>query len=96
MIDPYRVLGVDRTADDEAIRAAYLAALRESPPERDRARFESVRTAYEAIRDQRRRIAHELFDLSLPSVEDVLIAISSDLAPQPPTERRILRVLGGK
>ena len=88
MIDPYRVLGVDLTADDEAIR--------ESPPERDRERFESVRTAYEAVRDQRRRIAHELFDLSLPSVEDVLSAISSDLVPQPPTWRRVMRVLGGK
>jgi DnaJ-class molecular chaperone len=64
MIDPYRVLGVDLTASDEAIRAAYLAAIRESPPERDRERFESVREAYEAISNQRRRLAHELFDYS--------------------------------
>jgi curved DNA-binding protein CbpA len=56
MIDPYRVLGVDLTAGDEAIRAAYLAAIRESPPERDRERFESVRTAYEAICNHRRRL----------------------------------------
>ena len=62
---PYRVLGVDLSADDETIRAAYLAAIRESPPERDRERFESVRAAYETIADPRRRIAHSLFDLSL-------------------------------
>lgn len=96
MIDPYRVLGVALTAGDEAIRAAYLAAIRESPPERDRERFESVRTAYEAICNCRRRIAHELFDHSSPTVDDVLIAITSDFVPQCPTERRLLRVLGAK
>ena len=36
MTDPYRLLGVPETADDEAIRAAYLAAIRACPPERDR------------------------------------------------------------
>jgi curved DNA-binding protein CbpA len=54
MIDPYRVLGVEPEASDEAIRAAYLAAIRQSPPERDRERFANVREAYEAISDQRR------------------------------------------
>lgn len=96
MIDPYRVLGVDLTANDETIRAAYLAAIRESPPERDRERFESVRTAYEAICDHRRRLAHALFDCSLPTIDDLLSAVSSDFVPQPPTERRLLRLLGAK
>ncbi|MEF8715560.1 MAG: DnaJ domain-containing protein [Accumulibacter sp.] len=96
MIDPYRVLGVDLSASDEAIRAAYLSAIRESPPERDRERFESVRTAYEAISDHRRRLAHALFDHSPPTIDDLLSAVSSDLAPQPPTERRLLRLLGAK
>ena len=96
MIDPYRALGVDLTAGDEAIRAAYLAAIRESPPERDRERFESVRAAYEAICSHRRRFAHQLFDHSTPTVDEVLSAISSDFVPQCPTERRLLRVLGAK
>ena len=96
MIDPYRVLGVDLTASDETIRAAYLAAIRESPPERDRERFESVRTAYEAICTLRRRLAHALFDCSLPTIDDLLSAVSSDFVPQPPTELRLLRLLGAK
>ncbi|MEF8748719.1 MAG: DnaJ domain-containing protein [Candidatus Accumulibacter propinquus] len=96
MIDPYRVLGVEPAANDEVIRAAYLAAIRDSPPERDRQRFESVRTAYEAIRDHRRRVAHSLFDCSPPNVEDLLSAVSSDFEPRPPNERRLLRVLGAK
>ena len=96
MIDPYRVLGVDLTAADETIRAAYLTAIRESPPERDRERFESVRTAYEAICNHRRRLAHTLFDRSLPTIDDLLSVVNSDFAPQPPTERRLLRLLGEK
>ncbi len=96
MIDPYRVLGVEPEASDEAIRAAYLAAIRQSPPERDRERFANVREAYEAISDQRRRLAHELFDHSEPSVDDLLNAVSSDFAPRCPSERQVLRVLGAK
>ncbi|NMQ27547.1 molecular chaperone DnaJ [Candidatus Accumulibacter phosphatis] len=96
MIDPYRILGVEMGANDETIRAAYLAAIRESPPERDRQRFESVRAAYEAISDHRRRLAHQLFDRSSPSVDDVLHALSSDFAPALPSEQRVLRVLGAK
>jgi DnaJ-class molecular chaperone len=96
MIDPYRVLGVDRAASDETNRRAYLAAIRESPPERDRERFESVRAAYEALSDHRRRLAHELFDRSPPSVDDLLQALSSDFAPALPSEQRLLRVLGAK
>lgn len=96
MIDPYRVLGVEVGASDETIRSAYLTAVRESPPERDRARFESVRAAYEAISDQRRRLAQQLFDCSPPTVDDVLSVISSDFVPQLPSERRLLRVLGAK
>ena len=49
MTDPYHVLGVAETADDSSIRAAYLAAVRACPPERDRQRFEQVRAAFEAI-----------------------------------------------
>ena len=36
MTDPYGVLGVPDTADDAAIRAAYLEAIRLCPPERDK------------------------------------------------------------
>ncbi|MBP6708393.1 MAG: DnaJ domain-containing protein [Candidatus Accumulibacter sp.] len=96
MIDPYRVLGVEAGATDEAIRAAYLKAIRESPPERDRQRFESVRNAYEAVSDHRRRLAHGLFDRSEPTLDDLLAAVSSDFAPSPPSERRLLHLLGAK
>lgn len=96
MIDPYRVLDVERSASDETIRAAYLAAIRQSPPERDRERFERVRAAYESISDQRRRVAHDLFACSAPSLDDLLSAVSADFTPAPPNEQQLLRLLGAE
>ena len=96
VIDPYRVLDVDPAATDDAIRAAYLAAIRASPPERDRERFEQVRSAYEAIADSRRRVAHHLFDGSPATIDDLVRAVSADFAPSAPGERNLLRVLGAK
>jgi curved DNA-binding protein CbpA len=60
-MNPFAVLGVDETADDEAVRAAYLTALRASPPDRDPAGFRRIRDAYEALRDKEQRLALWLF-----------------------------------
>jgi DnaJ-class molecular chaperone len=94
MTDPYRHLGVPETADDDTIRAAYLAAIRACPPERDRLRFEQVRAAFEAISSEPRRDAHALFDTQLPTVQDVLQALSAHWRPGQPSEATLLRVLG--
>jgi curved DNA-binding protein CbpA len=93
MTDPYRILGVSVTSDDEAIRAAYLAAIRDCPPERDRLRFEGVRAAYEAIATVRGRLSHALFDKSIPTPEDVLDAVNAEFQPRRADERRLRRVL---
>jgi curved DNA-binding protein CbpA len=55
------VLGIDETADDEVVRVAYLAAVRRSPPDRDPEGFRRVREAYDAVRDEERRLALRLF-----------------------------------
>jgi curved DNA-binding protein CbpA len=94
MTDPYRQLGVPETADDDTIRAAYLAAIRACPPERDRLRFEQVRAAFEAISSEPRRHAHALFDTQVPTAQDVLEALSVDWRPSHPSEATLLRVLG--
>lgn len=96
MTDPYRLLGVPETADDEAIRAAYLTAIRACPPERDRQRFEQVRAAYECIATERDRLAHALFDTAAPTVQEVLELVSADWRPGRPDEQRLRRLLGGK
>lgn len=72
MRDPYLTLGVPLDATDEAVHAAYLAAIKACPPERDPRRFAAVRQAYETLRTQRDRLAWELFDVSLPHPQDIL------------------------
>jgi len=94
MTDPYRQLGVPETADDETIRAAYLAAIRACPPERDRQRFEQVRAAFEAIATEPLRVAHALFDTSAPTAHDVLDVLSAGWQPARPTEAALYRLLG--
>ena len=59
--NPYAVLGVGPEADDEQIRAAYLGKLKQHPPDRCPDEFESVRDAYDLLRDRRRRAQHTLF-----------------------------------
>ncbi|MDP4027968.1 MAG: J domain-containing protein [Gallionella sp.] len=96
MSNPYRILGVPVTAGDEAIRAAYLTAIRDCPPEHDRQRFERVRAAYESVATVRGRLSHALFDKTVPSPEDILDAVSTDFQPRRVDERRLRRILGAK
>jgi curved DNA-binding protein CbpA len=58
---PYAVLDVSPDADDERIRAAYLAKLKQYPPDRSPTEFEQVRDAYDLLRDRHRRTQHTLF-----------------------------------
>ena len=59
--DPFAVLRLDETANDEMIREAYIVALRISPPDRDPEGFRRIRDAYEQLRDPERRLALRLF-----------------------------------
>ena len=94
MTDPYRQLGVAESADDSSIRAAYLAAVRACPPERNRQRFEQVRAAFEAISTEPRRLAYALFDTTAPTLQEVAEALTSQWQAGRPTEAALYRVLG--
>lgn len=94
MTDPYRLLGVPPSADDETIRAAYLAAIRNCPPERDRDRFERVRAAYESIAHARDRLVHTLFDTSVPTPQEVVERLRDEWKPGLPTRSTLYRLLG--
>jgi curved DNA-binding protein CbpA len=72
MSDPYLALGITSDADDALVHAAYLAAIKACPPERDLQRFQTVRAAYELIRTRKDRLRYELFDTSLPAVTELL------------------------
>jgi curved DNA-binding protein CbpA len=80
-MNPFAALGVEETADDEAVRAAYLEAVRKSPPDRDPQGFKRIREAYEALRDSERRLALRLF--GPPPLENLV-----ELLDAFPMERR--------
>jgi curved DNA-binding protein CbpA len=78
-MNPFTVLGLEETADDEAVRVAYLAAVRKSPPDRDPEGFRRIREAYEALRDSEHRLALRLFGPPpLTNVEELLDAVPAE------------------
>ena len=60
--DPYEVLGLSPSANEDEIRNRYLARVREFPPDRAPDEFVRTRTAYDALRDPIQRIERRLFD----------------------------------
>ncbi|ABM60937.1 heat shock protein DnaJ domain-containing protein [Halorhodospira halophila] len=92
--DPYLCLGVARDAEDETIHGAYLAAVRGCPPERDPRRFEALRQAYQAIRTERMRLAHDLFDTLPATALDILDRAAPAHPPGRPDEESFRAVLG--
>lgn len=94
--DPWLVLGVPEDADDAAIEAAWLAGLKRWPPERDAARFEALRNAWEALRDQRRRAAHSLFDSTPPTIGDLLERAGPVGVPRRPDRALLTALLRGE
>lgn len=95
LTDPYLLLGVPAGAGDAEIRAAYLAAVRACPPERDTQRFAQIRAAYEAIATAEARLDHELFNTTAPTTADLLAACMATWQPGRPGEARLKQVLGG-
>ncbi len=60
---PYEILAIDRQADDQAVRQAYLELVRRYPPDRDPQRFQQIHDAYELLKDEESRARYYLFDL---------------------------------
>ena len=60
MSDPFSVLGIGEDAGDDQIKQRYLALVRAFPPDREPERFRAYRAAYEALRDQRKRLEAKL------------------------------------
>jgi len=78
-MNPFPVLRLEETADVEPVRAAYMRALRASPPDRDPEGFRRIREAYEALRDTESRLALRLFGPPpLANLEELLDAFPEE------------------
>ena len=84
-MNPYLILGVSPQADDAAIRRAYLAAVKEAPPDAHPQRFQAVSAAYERIKDEPARLRYTLFNHECPgdSPLDVLRRFAQVRASEP-------------
>ena len=49
--NPYKVLGVERSADERAVKKAYVALVRKFSPEKHPEDFKKIRAAYELLLD---------------------------------------------
>lgn len=96
MSDPYLILGVAPDAGDADIEAAYLEGVKRCPPERDPARFQALRGAYEALRTRRGRLGHELFDTAPPTAGEILDRAAPVGEPRRPDAALFAALLRGQ
>ena len=75
MKTPYTILAVPETANDKAVKKAYLEAVRQNPPDRQPDQFRRIRRAYEQIATQKDRLRYELFDTTCPDRMDIARAM---------------------
>jgi curved DNA-binding protein CbpA len=96
MRDPFTILGVADDAGDAEIRRRYLALVRDFPPDRAPERFQELRAAYEALSDERRRLATKLLHTNSAALSrlsmDALWA-GSDGPPARATRRTVTALL---
>lgn len=93
MKDPFAVLEVAETATDLEIKKAYLAKVREYPPDRAPERFKDVRAAFETLQTQRDRMRYRLFHAKPPDVRDLLVPLLEEAVSQRPSEALFRKVL---
>jgi DnaJ-class molecular chaperone len=65
-------LQISVTADDNEIKASYLAGVRDNPPDKNPVRFAEIREAYEQIATKEARLNYMLFQSPLLNLHDLL------------------------
>ncbi len=85
MNDPFTVLGVGEDAGDDQIKQRYLSLVRAFPPDREPERFQAYRAAYEALRDQRKRLEAKLLRTNDAALSRLKLLV---LAPSKPVSGR--------
>lgn len=66
-MNPFDVLAISADADDETVRKAYLDLVRRFSPDIHPTEFKRINRAYEAIRDEKARLTHYLFNTETPA-----------------------------
>ena len=78
-MNPFEILGISSDADDKTVRQAYLAGLRQFPPDKDPQGFQRLRAAYEKVDTEMKRIAVSLdWPYSLSTKEEILSVFATE------------------
>lgn len=93
MTNPFEILKIADSANDAEIRAAYLARVREFPPERAPQEFQAIREAYEQIKTEKARLAYRYLDHPEIDAEAVCRMLLADKKPGRPDERQFREML---
>ena len=93
MINPFELLQVEESADDEEVRNAYLARVREFPPERAPQEFQAIREAYDRIKNEKARIAYRYLDQPEIDADAVCRLLLRKQNPGRPNEKQFRRML---
>lgn len=82
----YQILGLNICNDDKVIRDAYLAKIRQYPPERSPDEYKVVRKAYEKIETEQKRIEYFLFgndqDITPEDYERIFFKIDKQITKE--------------
>ncbi|MGH8559839.1 MAG: J domain-containing protein [Methylococcales bacterium] len=93
MINPFELLKVSESASDEEVRAAYLARVREFPPERAPKQFQVIREAYDRIKTEKARIAYLYLDNPEIESEAIRRVLLGSQSPGRPDELQFKKML---
>ena len=93
MIDPFELLDVAESAGDDEIKAAFLAKVREFPPERSPQKFQAIRDAYELIKTEKLKLAYQLFHNPEIDGDTVCRSLVEQSRPGRPSEEQFKRML---
>lgn len=73
MIDPYKVLDLPTSADEETIRRRYLELVRQFPPDRAPEKFAQIRAAYDLLKDRDERLRRQLFEVDRGALMETVV-----------------------
>ena len=93
MKTPFAILEVEESADDAAIKAAYLKKVKQFPPERAPKEFQQVRKAFELIQTAYSREEYRLFHCPVPNRQEWLDTLLLQASPRRPSPRTIVDLL---